>query len=143
MLELREAKKADREFWLSLDAHVVPSELAKKFKRHEAFVILADGQAIGILRFNLFWDEHPFLNLLFLEETARGQGYGRAAMALWETQMSEQHYKMVMTSTQSDETAQGFYRKLGYRDAGGLVLDDQATELFFVKSLEASLGEGK
>lgn len=143
MLELREAKKADREFWLSLDAHVVPSELAKKFKRHEAYVILADGQAVGILRFNLFWDEHPFLNLLFLEEAARGQGFGREAVLQWETRMAEQHYKRVMTSTQSDETAQGFYRKMGYRDAGCLVLDDKATELFFVKSLEASSGEGK
>ena len=30
---------------------------------------------------------------------------------------------MVMTSTQVDEEAQHFYRKLGYKDAGGFVVD--------------------
>ena len=31
--------------------------------------------------------------------------------------------KMVMVSTQVDEEAQHFYRKLGYKDAGGFVVD--------------------
>ena len=60
-------------------------------------------------------------------------------MRYWEDEMRRQNHGMVMTSTQSDETAQHFYRKLGYRDAGCLLLDlpgyAQPTELFFAKPL--------
>lgn len=39
-----------------------------------------------------------------------------------------------------DNTAQHFYRKLGYKDCGGFVLDipgyEQPMELFFVKAIE-------
>jgi hypothetical protein len=45
----------------------------------------------------------------------------------------------VMTSAQADESAQHFYRKLGYRDAGCLILDQpplkQPAEIFFLKQL--------
>lgn len=40
-----------------------------------------------------------------------------------------------MTSTQADEGSQHFYRKLGYKDAGCLILDTQPSEIFFVKQL--------
>ena len=56
---------------------------------------------------------------------------------------------MVMTSTQVDESAQHFYRKLGYRDAGGFVVDipgcEQPMELIMVKETGAdqSVHEGQ
>ena len=53
--------------------------------------------------------------------------------------MKERGYKMVLLSTQADETAQHFYRKLGYVDCGALIFQntpfDQPTELFFRKVL--------
>ena len=53
--------------------------------------------------------------------------------------MHTQGYDLVLTSTQSDEKAQHFYRKLGYRDCGGLGMDipghTQPMELFLVKAL--------
>lgn len=53
--------------------------------------------------------------------------------------MANQGYKMIMTSTQVDENAQHFYRKLGYKDCGCLVLDipgfEQPLEMFMVKAL--------
>ena len=46
---------------------------------------------------------------------------------------------MVFTSTQVDEDAQHFYRKLGYKDCGGFTVDvpghEQPLELFLVKQL--------
>ena len=57
--------------------------------------------------------------------------------APWEDEMRGLGYKMVMTSTQADEQAQHFYRKLGYVDRGCLVLDgtpfEQAQEIFMIK----------
>ena len=53
--------------------------------------------------------------------------------------MKEQGYGMVMTSTQVDETAQHFYRKLGYKDSGGFVIDipafAQPMEMIFIKAV--------
>jgi len=44
-------------------------------------------------------------------------------------------YNLVMTSTQANEQAQHFYRKLGYKDSGCLLLHDDPVEIFFVKQL--------
>lgn len=49
-------------------------------------------------------------------------------------------YKMVMTSTQVNEQAQHFYRKLGYIERGGIFLDGtpyaQPQEMFLLKVLQ-------
>ena len=51
--------------------------------------------------------------------------------------MKSQGYGMLLTSTQVDEDAQHFYRKLGYKDCGGLIIDnpkyEQPMELFLSK----------
>lgn len=54
--------------------------------------------------------------------------------------MKSQGYDMLLTSTQIDETEQQFYRKLGYKDCGGLIIDisgyEQPMELFLIKSIK-------
>ncbi len=40
-----------------------------------------------------------------------------------------------MTSTLSAESAQQFYRKLGYIDAGCLLLPGESAEIFFTKQI--------
>ena len=53
--------------------------------------------------------------------------------------MRTRGHGMVLTSTQVDEDTQHFYRRLGYKDCGGLSLDlpvyEQPMELFMVKQL--------
>ena len=53
--------------------------------------------------------------------------------------MKSKGYGMVMISTQEDENAQHFYRKLGYKDCGGFILDipgyEQPMELFMSKKI--------
>lgn len=48
-------------------------------------------------------------------------------------------YGMLLTSTQVDEEAQHFYRKLGYKDCGGFVIDvpgyEQPMEMFLIKGV--------
>jgi hypothetical protein len=39
---------------------------------------------IGWLRWNLFWDEVPFMNLLYVEEPRRGEGVGQLLVGEWE-----------------------------------------------------------
>ena len=50
--------------------------------------------------------------------------------------MREAGYESVMTSTLSDELAQNFYRAIGYKDRGVLLLPDEAAELIFYKQLK-------
>ena len=54
----------------------------------------------------------------------RKKGYGKRLMAHWEADMKSKGYEITLTSTQVDENAQHFYRKLGYKDCGGLFLKD-------------------
>lgn len=53
--------------------------------------------------------------------------------------MKSSGYHMLLTSTQVDEEAQHFYRKLGYQDCGGFVIDipeyKQPMELFLIKQI--------
>lgn len=122
MEEIRFAMESDREFWFRLDRHLAPEAFARKVRERQAYICLADGVPAGLLRYGLFWDSIPFCNLLYVAEGSRGQGLGRALMQHWEREMKHLGFSLLMTSTQADESAQHFYRKLGYRDCGGLVL---------------------
>lgn len=77
--------------------------------------------------------------MLFVDWSSQKQGYGRKLMEFWESDMKAQGYGMVLTSTQVDEDAQHFYRKLGYKDCGGFTVDilgyEQPMEMFMSKSL--------
>lgn len=135
MTEIRFAAQGDREFWLAADRHLSPSEWERKIRDKECYVLLADDAPVGLLRYNLFWDNTPFCTLLYVADGARGKGYGRALMLRWERDMAARGYRIALTSTQADETAQAFYRRLGYCDCGYLLADEKAAELFFKKQL--------
>ena len=139
MFHIRYVEKEDKEFWYTLDRHLPENEFYKKVTDKRGYVILDDEKPIGVLRYNLFWDNTPFLTLIYIDFSYHKQGYGRKAMEHWEDDMVKQGYKMIMTSTQVDENAQHFYRKLGYKDCGCLVLDipgfEQPLEMFLSKSL--------
>lgn len=98
-----------------------------------------DGVAVGLLRYNLFWDNTPFCTMLFVDWLKQKKGFGRELMKYWENDMSNQGYGMVMLSTQVDEDAQHFYRKIGYKDCGGFTVDipgfEQPLEMFMSKKL--------
>jgi len=139
MFKIRYASEQDRSFWFTLDEHMVESEFERKVRDKRAYIISDGDTPIGILRYNLFWDNTPFLTLIQLEESAHGKGLGRQAMLFWENEMRKLGYKMVMTSTQVDEQAQHFYRKLGYVDRGSICLDNtplaQPQEMLMLKVL--------
>ena len=94
---------------------------------------------VGLLRYNLFWDNIPFCTMLYIERNHRRRGLGKLLMDHWEADMMGLGYEIALTSTQVDEDAQHFYRKLGYKDCGGFVIDipgyEQPMELFMIKNL--------
>lgn len=139
MPEIRYVQSADKESWYRLDRHLPEEEFEGKVRDKRGYVLLEKGKVAGLLRYNLFWDSIPFCTMLYIDSDCRSQGLGKALMAHWEADMKRQGYGMVLTSTQADEDAQHFYRKLGYQDCGGLILNipgyQQPTELFFLRKL--------
>jgi ribosomal protein S18 acetylase RimI-like enzyme len=139
MFEIRYVSEADKLFWFSLDSHISESEFELKVRDKRGYVIRNYNAPVGIMRYNLFWDNMPFLTFIYLKEAFQGKGFGRRAMQFWENEMRGLGYKMVMTSTQTDEQAQHFYRKLGYMDRGCLILDGtpftQPLEILMLKIL--------
>ncbi|MDE6529828.1 MAG: GNAT family N-acetyltransferase [Lachnospiraceae bacterium] len=138
MVDIRYVQIEDKEFWFSLDKHLPETEFINKVRDKRGYMLLLDGIPIGLLRYNLFWDNTPFCTMLFIDRDYQGKGYGKRLMEFWENDMKLQGYGMLLTSTQVDESSQHFYRKLGYKDCGGCVIDvpkyAQPMEMFFVKS---------
>ena len=134
-MTLRPAALSDLPVLAAHDHHITSAELNNLIRLGQVLIAEADGQFAGWLRWNLFWDNTPFMNLLFLLGDFRGKGYGKTLVTHWEEEMRQQGYDTVMTSTASDEYAQHFYQKLGYTAIGGFTLFDEPYELLFAKKL--------
>jgi len=139
MFDVKYVSDSDRAFWFSLDKHLSESEFALKVQDRRGYIILSNETPVGIMRYNLFWDSIPFLNLIYIDDAYQGMGYGKQAMLFWENEMRKLGYVAVMTSTQTDEQAQHFYRKLGYIEKGSLFFDntpfEQPLEIIMMKTL--------
>ena len=143
---IRVASPTDLSFLAAHDRHISPAELDNSIRLGRILIIegrspacggspTGTGEPIGWLRWSLFWDNTPFMNLLYLLDGHRMQGHGRTLVHHWEQQMREQGYTTVLTSTQANEPAQHFYRHLGYRDIGGFLMDGEPYELIIQKTL--------
>ena len=131
---IRPAGESDLCFLEAHDRHIDAQELARVVRLGRVLIATdAEGAPVGWLRWGLFWDNTPFMNLLFVLPQARGRGVARALVARWEEDMRAQGYATVMTSTASDEDAQGLYRHLGYRAVGGFLPEGEPFELIFMK----------
>ena len=138
-MELRLMTRQDKALAMGMDAHMDETAFQNRVLTKSGYVLWEGEQPVGLMHHCVLWDNLPFLNLLYVLENQRGKGFGTQAMAHWEREMKDQGYKMVLLSTQADESAQHFYRKLGYVDCGSLVFQntpfDQPAELFFRKVL--------
>ncbi|MCR5674408.1 MAG: GNAT family N-acetyltransferase [Lachnospiraceae bacterium] len=136
---IRQVEKQDKEAWCALDRHLPEPEFDDKVRRGQGYVCVEADKIIGVLRYNLFWDNTPFCTMLLIDPAYRRQGYGKLLMDHWEQDMKSRGYGMLMTSTQVDEEAQHFYRKLGYKDCGGFVVDvpgyEQPMEMIMIKAV--------
>ena len=132
---IRYANENDIEIISKYDKHISKEELKKIIGLQRIIVMYEDNVFIGWLRYNLFWDNIPFMNMLFLLDDERGKGKGTQLVTFWEKEMKNKKYDFVLTSTQSNEEAQFFYRKLGYIDSGSLLLPNEPLEIIMYKKI--------
>ena len=147
IIELAQSK--DKPKIVKLDSHIPPSRLGECIYNGQVYILKDDsikngGQnhrlndpVVGVLRYSLFWQTIPFLDLLYLDDAYRRQGFGTQMMHDWEVEMKKRGHKYVMTSTQADESAWQFYEKLGYHKVGGFLPPEQeAEEWIYLKQLK-------
>ena len=76
MLTIRHVREEDKAFWYSLDRHLPEEEFVKKVRDAQGYILLDEGEPVGILRYNLFWDNTPFCTLLYVRDDMQNKGYG-------------------------------------------------------------------
>ena len=143
------AQNKDKQKIAKLDRHIPSQRLGECIGNGQVYVLKDDsikngGQnhclkdpVVGVLRYSLFWQTIPFLDLIYIDEAYRNHGFGTQMMSKWENLLKLQGYQYAMTSTQADEEAWKFYEKLGYRKTGGFFPPEQeAEEWIYVKRLE-------
>ena len=86
-MEIRLAKPADLPGIMKYDRHIHPERLEKCVADGLVYVLCMDLDVVGVLRYSLFWQSIPFLDLLYIDQAYRGKGYGTSAMACWESAM--------------------------------------------------------
>ncbi len=134
-MNIRTASPDDTPVLQQHDRHISPGELETSVRLGRVYVAEEHGEFAGWLRYNLFWDNTPFMNLLYVLDSHRGKGYGRLLVEYWEDRMRRAGYGTVMTSTQSNECAQHFYERLGYGAVGGFLPPGECYELILTKRL--------
>lgn len=134
-MTIRKATQEDISRLHELDIHISERELATSISLGRVYIAEESGIFAGWLRYNLFWDNTPFMNMLYVLEGYRGQGIGKSLTERWEEDMRNLDYDTVLTSTQSDEFAQHFYVRLGYRAIGGFAIGSDPYELIFMKEV--------
>ena len=136
-MEIRLADSKDKQKIIKYDNHIHHNKVGECIWNQLVYVLCDEKKIVGVLRYSLFWQSIPFLDLLYIDEDYRGKGYGRQMMEHWESVMQRMKYKYVMLSTQEDETAKYFYEKLGYRRIGAFLPPEQdADEIMYLKTLE-------
>ncbi|MBR3841183.1 MAG: GNAT family N-acetyltransferase [Erysipelotrichales bacterium] len=135
-MDVRLATLDDIDTISNYDHHIKKEELETSIKLNRVHIASDNTTFIGWLRYNLFWDNTPFMNMLYILEEYQNQGYGSKLVEVWENEMYKLHYDTVMTSTASNEYAQHFYMKLGYQVIGGFTLNQNPYEIILSKNLE-------
>jgi len=80
----RVATDSDLPFLDDVDKHISHEVQADLVSQGRVMVAEIDGVAIGCLRWGMFWDEVPFMNLLWVVPQWRGRGVGTTLIETWE-----------------------------------------------------------
>ena len=117
-----------------LDKHISHEEMKQCIELGRVYVLLENDKIIGWLRYNLFWSRIPFIDLLYINQEYQAKGFGKKLMSYFEQEVKS--FGKVMVSTQSNEYAQHFYEKIGYKTIGGFTIPNDEYELIMYKSLK-------
>ena len=67
-MEIRYVELKDKEEWYLLDRHLPDSGFEEKVRNKQGYVVVDEDKIVGVLRYNLFWDNTPFCTMLYVDE---------------------------------------------------------------------------
>ena len=82
-MEIRHVELQDKAGWYVLDRHLPEAGFDEKVRNKQGYVLLDGDKIVGVLRYNLFWDNTPFCTLLYIDEVFRDKGLGKQLMEHW------------------------------------------------------------
>ncbi len=132
---IRVAELKDIDLIKQYDKHISEAELTNVLILGRIIIAEENNNFIGWLRYNYFWDNTPFMNMLYILDKYRKKGYGKMLTEYWEEKMRCLGFHSVLTSTPSNESSQRFYNKLGYETIGGFLMSNEPYELILSKDL--------
>jgi len=139
MFSISYATVNDKPYFCNEYENLPENEFISKIRDKRCYILNYENRKIGFMRYNLIFDFIPFLTCMSIDEHFQNKGFGTKAMHYWENEMQSLGFKMIMVSTQANENSQHFYRKLGYKDMGSIVMDippyEQPLEMFLGKAL--------
>ena len=135
MLSIRPATLTDIEFLNGLELAPIETKLKEVLDSGNIQIAMADNTSVGFLSFSILWGKLPFLELIEVLVSQRGQKFDAGTVRAWEQDMRSRGFDLVLTSTNADGDAQHFWRKMGYVDCGALTVRGKAAEIFFQRSL--------
>ena len=91
---IRYANENDIEIISKYDKHISKEELVNIIKLKRVIVMYEDNKFVGWLRYNLFWDNTPFMNMLYLLDNERGKGKGSRLVIFWENEMKQKKLRI-------------------------------------------------
>ncbi len=137
MIDIGFAQENDLEDILTIDNWLDHEKATTKIRLQEIIIMRQAHQIIGMLRFSYFWDQIPFINLLWIEPSMRNQRCGTQMLTWFEEHMKHENHRNIMTSSLASESGQHFFRKQGFEDCGSLLIEKEGTEIVFKKTIKA------
>ena len=133
MTGIRYVQPEDRDFWFRLDRHLPEAEFDRKVRDRQGYVLLEDGIPVGLLRWQLFWDNTPFCNLLFIDQSCRKKGYGRLLMTHWEADVRALGYGMAVLAAYrayaQEMPLESYLQNVVFRDAESITVTPTEEEV--------------
>lgn len=128
-ISIRNANKGDHLILSRLDPHLNEMMQMEKIERSEVLICESNDEIIGVVRYSLFWDQIPFVNWIWVDPDRRRGSIGRRLIHEIALVARRLDRGIILASTQADEEAQHFYRRIGFKDIGGFVLENEPLEI--------------
>ncbi|NKK97879.1 GNAT family N-acetyltransferase [Rhizobium leguminosarum bv. viciae] len=138
MVEVASAGQADIDWLVREDASAGEAWVSRCVALGEYLVAREAGEIVGFLRFSRFWGRVPYMEMIRVLPGHRRSGIGTALFLAWEDAMRDDGARMLMTSSECDESRpQDWHRRNGFSETGAIELPglQSVPEVFFIKRI--------
>ncbi|MBX4959822.1 GNAT family N-acetyltransferase [Rhizobium lentis] len=138
MVEVASASQADIDWLAREDASAGKAWVLRCVALGEYLIAKEGGEIVGFLRFSRFWGRVPYMEMIRVLPGYRRSGVGTALFFAWEAAMRGEGARLLMTSSECDESRpQDWHRRNGFTETGAVELPglQSVPEVFFIKRI--------